>query len=545
MRRVAPVEFDLDAIMALPEDQRFAELKRIEAYRDLCKRNPLWAFRPHEGEKQRKTEDGEALTGEESRGQVELLECNQRDVYIGAVVAGNRFGKSHIAAVDSLIQTLPPGFVPPWLEIYRRLPYNGERRIRIVVPDEPQALKKVWLPKLRKLVPGEALQGGSFEKAWNSKDRQLRFADESWWDFMTHNMDVDAFSGADLDRVHFDEEPPGELGKQQWEESEARLIDRHGDIRFTGTPLFGYTWLFYELTSNDVPRRDDEVYVVEGAIDDNPALPAEDVERQIRRWAKKDPGRMEARRRGRFVHFAGLIYPEFRETAPPSGHVCPDRPIPRKHEQALPSVPIYECFDPGIDHPAALVYFWLDEKDVAEVFFAYKERDLKLADLVDKRNDILEALSFRPRWTVIDPASRNRNPATGRNMQDVLLRDHGVATIPGNNVVNPGLNEVRTRLSTGRLVIHQSCEQLLDEFRSYRYKNRKRTQTEDEPKLEPIKKNDDLLDALRYGLMSLPTAAKPDKPQEDLSDPRRRLLVQDLRRRLSKKGQRVGSVAGR
>jgi hypothetical protein len=254
---------------------------------------------------------------------------------------------------------------------------------------------------------------------------------------------------------------------------------------------------------------------------------------------------MEARRRGRFVHFAGLIYPEFRETAPPSGHVSPDRPIPRKHEQALPSVPIYECFDPGIDHPAALVYFWLDEKDVAEVFFAFKERDLKLADLVDKRNDILEALSFRPRWTVIDPASRNRNPVTGRNMQDVLLRDHGVATIPGNNVVNPGLNEVRTRLSTGRLVIHQSCEQLLDEFRSYRYKNRKRTQTEDEPKLEPIKKNDDLLDALRYGLMSLPTAAKPDKPQEDLSDPRRRLLAQDLRRRLSKKGQRVGSVAGR
>jgi hypothetical protein len=543
LRRVAPVEFDLDAIMALPEDQRFAELKRIEAYRDLCKRNPLWAFRPHEGEKQRMEEEGEALTGEESRGQVEFLEINWRRTRIGAVTAGNRFGKSEIGAVDNLIQLLPPAFIPPWLEIYRRLPYNGERRVRTVVPDD-KALNTVWLPKLRKRIPEDALAGGSWRKAYNGKDRIIRFADDSWWDFLTHGMDLGSFGGVDLDRVHFDEEPPGDLGKGQYEESRWRILDRRGDIRFTLTPLAGFTWLYHVLSENDAPRKDDEVYVVEGSLDDNPAMPEEEVRAVIDYYEKTDPGRLEARRRGRFVHFAGLIYPEFREAAPPSGHICPDRPIPRKHEQALPSVPIYECFDPGIDHPAALVYFWLDERDIAEVFFAFKERDLKLADLVDKRNDILEALSFRPRWTVIDPASRNRNPVTGRNMQDVLLRDHGVATIPGNNVVNPGLNEVRTRLTTGRLVIHESCEQLIDEFRSYRWKNR-RTQTEDERKLEPIKKNDDLLDALRYGLMSLPTAAKPDKPQEDLSDPHRRLLVQDLRRRLSKKGQRVGSVAGR
>jgi hypothetical protein len=51
---------------------------------------------------------------------------------------------------------------------------------------------------------------GSFERAFDKRARKLQFADGSWWDFLTHDMDLDAFAGADLDRAHFDEEPPGE-----------------------------------------------------------------------------------------------------------------------------------------------------------------------------------------------------------------------------------------------------------------------------------------------------------------------------------------------
>jgi phage terminase large subunit-like protein len=102
----------------------------------------------------------------------------------------------------------------------------------------------------------------------------LQFADGSWWDFLTHDMDVQAFAGTDVDRVHFDEEPPGGKGYLQYDESLTRLIDRDGDVRFTLTPLEGMSWVFYELTSNDVPSKDDEVYVVEGSMEDNPTLSA-------------------------------------------------------------------------------------------------------------------------------------------------------------------------------------------------------------------------------------------------------------------------------
>jgi hypothetical protein len=543
----APFDFDLEKIEGLPEEQKVAVLRQIAVVQERVKQNPLWRYKPHAGEYGRKLEAGERLTGEESRGQVEFHELNQRltaPIPTGAVVAGNRFGKSHAGATDNLIQTLPPEFVPPWLEVYRRRPYNGDYRCRIVVPDEPQALKKVWLPKLRKLIPQGALYGGSFEKAWNSKDRQLRFADESWWDFLTHNMPVDAFAGADVDRVHFDEEPPGELGRQQFDESLARLVDRDGDVRFTMTPLFGFSWLFYELTRADVPRQDEEVYVVQGSIDDNPSLPQNTVTTLVARWHARDPGRADARRNGRFVHFAGLIFPEFRDTAPPEGHVAPPREIPRNSSDGKPLVPIYAAIDPGIDHPAGLVFFWLSHTDVAEVFFAEKWRDLNVDDLASIYWSVCDVNRFRPRWTVIDPSAQNRNFQTGRNIQDVLAREHGINCIPGNNKVAPGLNEIRERLASQRLVIHADQDQLVDEIRTYRWKNKAR-QSEDEPKLEPVKKNDDLLDPLRYGLMSLPQAGKDPADQDH--DPMRKLLRDDLKRLARRrKGRRMsGSTHAR
>src|SRR3954469_9038145 len=132
---LAPFEVDLDAILELPEGpDREAALRQVAVLKERVEKNPLWGFRPHAGEMERKLKAGEPLSGEESRGQVEYLEQSQRGTYIAAVVAGNRFGKSHIGAADALIQTLPPELVPPWLESYRRRPYSGDFRVRFVIP---------------------------------------------------------------------------------------------------------------------------------------------------------------------------------------------------------------------------------------------------------------------------------------------------------------------------------------------------------------------------------------------------------------------------
>jgi hypothetical protein len=84
----APFEIDMDAILALPEGpEKEAALTEVAWIGSQVKRNPLWTYRPHEGERERFVREGKPLTGEEHRGQVEYHELNGRDVFIGAVVA--------------------------------------------------------------------------------------------------------------------------------------------------------------------------------------------------------------------------------------------------------------------------------------------------------------------------------------------------------------------------------------------------------------------------------------------------------------------------
>jgi hypothetical protein len=94
-------------------------------------------------------------------------------------------------------------------------------------------------------------------------------------------------------RVHFDEEPVGELGRQQYEESLWRIVDHDGEIRWTLTPLLGLDFVYDELNDNDKPRWDDECRVVTGDIDHNPHL-SESGRRKALKGAEKDPLRREA-----------------------------------------------------------------------------------------------------------------------------------------------------------------------------------------------------------------------------------------------------------
>lgn len=535
----SPFTVDVEAVLALPEPDRTNKLAQVARLKQEVEGNRLWSYLPHEGTFAKK--------GYGDKGQVEYHEINRAGTFIGAAVAGNRFGKSHVALVDNLIQILPPEFVPPWLEPYRRRPYAGDYLCRSVVVDLPNALTKTWLPKLRKLVPPGALFKGDFSKAWNDRYRLLTFADGSWWDFLTHDMDVDAFAGSDLDRVHFDEEPPGEKGKLQFDESLVRVTDRDGDIRLTMTPLLGYSWVYYELTTDGQVRKDDEVWVVTGGMDDNPHTSDTHKKRLRKRWEKKEPLKLKARLDGEWVHFEGLIYDEFREAPPPDGHVITDRPIPRGplvEDGVLPrpTVPIYCAIDPGINHPAALVFAWIDSQDVMEVFYAEKFTGAIVADLAKHYHGVCERENFRPRWTVIDPAARSRNFETGRNVQQVLS-EHGIHTLPGQNARIAGFDRVKERLRSQRLLVHEGCEGLIDEFRTYRWK-RKRTQSEDEGPQEPIKTNDDLLDALRYICMSMPVSAAPDDRREPRTLEQAAFESQLKRLATRNRRVRVGSYVG-
>jgi hypothetical protein len=171
------------------------------------------------------------------------------------------------------------------------------------------------------------------------------------------------------------------------------------------------------------------VKVVTGDIDHNPFISEEGRRRQLKKF-EKEPLKLEARKSGRWVHFAGMIYPEWSVKR----HVRPPRAVPRHSEQARPMVPVFEAIDPGIndEHKAAYVAAWLGFDDVLEVFHSIALPNMTVDAVADHVLDVRAALNFKPRWTVIDPSAKNRHHATGRTLQ-FEYGQRGIPTIPGQN----------------------------------------------------------------------------------------------------------------
>jgi hypothetical protein len=587
MTAPSPIVIDLEKVRQLPEDQQVEELARIQQLQAIMAANPLWSWAPHAGEYGFKAEQRvewinerggdlgieNALradmgfenyedkmpphlrwTGQEDRGQVDFMALTKRGVYHGAAVAGNRFGKTEISIVDAAVQTLPWEFIPPWLAEYKVLdPENRAKpiKMRFGGPDEARWLYQTVLPKLRKLLPKGALWQESFDKAWQEKRHILTFKDGSTWDFLTYNMELNAWAGGDLDRITFDEEPKGRHGEDIHEESVGRLADRDGHFRYTLTPVEGIGWLYYLLSDeHGDPRKDDEVFVIRGAIDHNPHVSEKGRKQAIKEWERKDPMRVEARRWGRWVHLEGLIFPEFRRLPEEEGgHICPDRPPPD-------GASILAVFDPGIDedHPFALSLGFIDPEDKGlEIFHTHRLYGQTANEMADHYHETLAVFGIprgRPR-RLIDPSARNRAPATGRSMQWVLQR-LGIVTRPGQNDRMISYSEIKYRLKTHHQITHRpllriqaSCDgDLGDEMVNYRWK-KPRTRTDNEPtnKPEPIKIKDDLIDTVRYMCMDVRvTDSSPHAPSE-MEDPTPTGIMRRRIKELASRNKR-GKVGG-
>lgn len=489
-------ELDQEALKALPPAERKRALADLKKFQNLVEANPLWRYEPHPK-------------------QAEYHLANQ---FIAAFIGGNRSGKTTAGVVDDIIQAVDVESLPPWLQPYKR--WQGEFYCRIVVPDLVSTLEGVLLPTIRSWVPKEQLYRGSWDRAYDGRRRRLTFKNGSWFDFLTHTMELDQFAGAALHRVHFDEEPPGNKGRQIFNESIMRTIDYGGEVRFSMTPLFGLSWTYHELTTRGVPRDDDEVKTVTVDMDDNPHLDEKTKKRVLKGLSESE--RM-SRKSGLFVHFAGKVFPQFDRDA----HIVPYEPVP-VDDQGNTTVPIYVGIDPGIDHPTAVVWAWVDARDRMVVFKTVKVSDATVGQICSMIAAINEEHNIHPHFYVVDPSAKNRNQVTGRSLQ-MEFADHGLVPMLGQNDRRAGINRMRERLESDRLVVQADCEDLVQEFEEYRWKKPNNTDEATAGREEPIKLNDDLLDALRYVVMARPHAADDQEP-EDHIPPMARAFRQSLAR---------------
>lgn len=468
------LKIDRAAIEELPVDQQAHARELLVAYEDALKKNPLLGYEPHPK-------------------QIEFHESHEQ---LKAFLGGNRSGKTTAGVLDDLIQAVDRTCLPEHLVAYKK--WEPPFYCRIIVPDFTSTLEGVIFQKLREWAPKDQLVGDRFDKAYDKTRRKLHFKNGSIMDFLTFEQDLDKFGGAALHRVHYDEEPPSNIRR----ESTMRLIDYGGDELFTMTPLHGMSWMYDDIWDPWTKGTLTEATVVLVDMDDNPHL---DEKTKLRALAGLTREEREARKSGRFVHFAGMIYDEFSRNT----HVIPEL------DRLPPNVRVFVGIDPGMRHMAGVLWCYLNAEDTLVVFDemplqgaivkqvceGIKLRNRRWGTQTEK-----EVIPCNPAYYVIDPAARNVNHQTGRSDQMEYM-DHGIVTILGQNSVTAGIDRVKARLQAHRLLVTANCQETIDEFRKYRWATA--TRTEDDPKEKPVKTDDHLLDALRYIVMS-----RPYKPTE-------------------------------
>lgn len=435
-----------------------------------------------------------------SRAQHDFLASKTR---ITAALAGNRFGKTTVNVVKNLIDTLDVDDVPGHLLQYKK--WKPPFHLRFCSVDFERYIDTVVQETIRKWVPRSALMGGSWDNAYSKSNHRLLFKNGSFWEFMSYGQDIDAFGGSARHRIAYDEEPPKNIRT----ECLARLADFGGDEIYSVTPIHGMTWMYHDVYKQ---RAMDYITVVNGSIHENPTLDAETVAFLL---SQMDEDEREARTHGNFVSFAGRIFKGFTRDE----HVIDPPELADIH-----AVDCYVVIDPGVRNPAAIFAAVNELTESVVLFDEIKPGNVDTSDgTVEMMSRlILEKLAsykIDPKRVLfyIDPAARAREQG---NPKSVLIQyvEHGIDAIPANNDFEASISEVRRLFREGKLKISGRCPKTVDELEMYRWADIADASKEDR-KARAYKKNDHLVDPIRYLSLAVPWYMPPDECEEEKPNP--------------------------
>jgi hypothetical protein len=238
----------------------------------------------------------------------------------------------------------------------------------------------------------------------------------------------------------------------------------NGKLLITCTPLHGMTWLYDDLYDNSkaIPPYVEHCHV---RIYDNPHLSKEAIDATLKDPAMAD--NIEAAIEGKFLAKSGLIYKAFTED-----NIM--EPITKVPENWL----IVLGIDPHDRNPHGVVFMALTSENVWIVFDEILEQCI-LSELVAKIKDKLIKWGNRwpPNLAIIDTSAATPQSITGRSVAEELIQKYG-------------------------LYISENCAQTLREIRHYVWDDWARYKDKQNPKERPLKKDDHLLDAMRYTVMA-------------------------------------------
>ena len=254
-----------------------------------------------------------------------------------------------------------------------------------------------------------------------------------------------------------------------WEEIlRPTLMDVQGGALFISTTN-GFNH-FYDLCNKELTNPDYKTFHFTSY--DNPHMKVEEIEKMK---ADMSDDRAAQEIYAEFRKKEGLVYKEFNREQ----HLTDDKP--QFVAETLGGV------DPGFTHPAAIITVKKDYDSVYWVTGEWLETQRTEAEIV-------EYVAMQ-RFNKVYP-----DPENASLVEALKKRSVNVRTVnKGRGSIVAGINIIHELLKQNRIRIHKSCKHTIQAFEMYSYKATKGEKTPDEM---PAHEFSDMLDALRYVVMS-------------------------------------------
>lgn len=313
--------------------------------------------------------------------------------------------------------------------------------------------------------------------------------------------DIEKLKSLEIGWFWFDE--VDEVGVDPFKVAQGRLRNRNQPKRlgFITSNSEGKNWTYKVFIRGETLSSAadlEKYYVVKAPSNENTHLPSDYLE-----TLNSYTGDLYKRYvQASFDVFEGQIFPDFK----PTYHVVRPFAIPEAWKRI-------RCMDWGENNPTTCIWLAIDPDGNIWAYREYVKRHEYSPFHVKQIKKLTGTEKIE--YTVMDPSVKGRRGRSGKNI-DAEYKELGMPLQMGNNAVNAGIARIHRYLAIDherihpvtkekgapRLFIFDTCTVLLDEIESYKFK--KRSNDDENPLEEPVKKDDHCLDALRYGIMSRP-----------------------------------------
>jgi phage terminase large subunit-like protein len=300
--------------------------------------------------------------------------------------------------------------------------------------------------------------------------------------FKFYEKGREKWQGETLDGVWFDEEPPQDI----YSEGLTRTNATGGIVYLTCTPLMGMTEVIRSFLLNPTPQRS----VTKMGIAEAEHYTPEQRQIIIDSYPLHE---REARSNGTPILGSGRVFPVAEETIREDGIAIPD------HWGRI-------CWlDFGWDHPTAAAWLAYDrDADFIHLYDCYRSRE---------QTPLIHAGAIKPRGSWIPVAwphdGLQHDKGSGLQLaeqyraQGLPMLEEKATSEDGTNGLEAGIMELLDRMQTGRFKAAAHLNDFWEEYRLYHREDGL-----------IVKVGDDVISAIRYGLMMLRYAiTKPRKKE--------------------------------